>query len=165
MPVTPPDPPLEILVFQVEHARYGLAVRDVREILRAVAIARLPRAPGVVEGLIDVRGTLVPVLDTRRRFGLPEKALDPGDHLVLARAGDRTVALRVDRIISVLELDAGDVEGLGSALPHAENLSGVARLPEGLVLIYDVHTFLSQAESEMLDRALAKVDPCTTAAG
>src|SRR5437870_13646015 len=89
--------PLEILVFEVGGQRYGLPAAEVREILRAVAIVPLPRAPAIIEGIINIRGTVVPVLDLRTRFRLPAKPVEPADHLVVAWAGERLVAVRVDR--------------------------------------------------------------------
>jgi len=80
---------MELLIFELAGQRYGLAVDDVREVVHAVSISPLPKAPAVVEGVINVRGTVTAVLDIRRRFGHPAKPLAPSDHFVLARAGER----------------------------------------------------------------------------
>jgi purine-binding chemotaxis protein CheW len=65
--------PLQVLVFEVAGRRYGLPADDVQELLRAVSIVPLPRAPAVVEGVINLRGKVVPVLDVRGRFRLPAR--------------------------------------------------------------------------------------------
>ena len=88
---------LEVVVFEVGGRRYGLLASDVRELVRVAALLPLPRAPAVVEGILNLRGRVVPVYDIRSRFGLPPKAVELTDHLIVAQAGERLVAVRVDR--------------------------------------------------------------------
>lgn len=146
---------VELLVFELSGQRYGLSLSAVREVVRAVAITPLPGAPPVVEGAIDVRGRVVPVLDLRARFGLPPHALDPDQQLILARAGRRLVAVRADRVARLDSVPATAIEVATQVTPTLRHLAGVARLTDGLVLIHDLETFLSQAEAESLEDALA----------
>jgi len=147
-------PPLEVLVFEIGGQRYGLPVCDVRELQRATALTPLPRAPGIVEGVVNLRGTIVPVLDVRARFHLPPKLLECADHLFFAHAGGRLVALRVDRVADLIRMDAADVEDARSAVPGVEYVAWVAKLPHCMVLIHDLQTFLSRAETAELEAAL-----------
>jgi purine-binding chemotaxis protein CheW len=147
---------MHVLVFEIGDLRCALPASDVREILRAVAMAPLPMAPSIIEGTVNVRGTLVPVVDIRTRFRLPPKAESHTDHLILASAGPRLVALRADRAVDLLHLDTRDIaepEPFGP--PGAEYISGVGMLAEGLLLIHDLRTFLHDAEAATLDGALA----------
>ncbi len=73
-------------MFELDGARFGVPERDVVAISRAVLIAPLPRAPAIVEGVVDLHGAIVPVLDVRARFGLPPLALSASDHFVFVRA-------------------------------------------------------------------------------
>ena len=77
---------MEILAFEVEGERYGLPMENVREVTRAVSPTPLPGGPDLVEGLVNVRGTMNVLLDVRRRFGHPGRPIHPDDHFVLARA-------------------------------------------------------------------------------
>jgi purine-binding chemotaxis protein CheW len=97
----------------------------------------------------------VPVLDLRARFGLPARAVDPSEHFVIAEAGDRTVALRTDAVVGLSTVDDTALADPRGAVPSAEHVPAAARLPDGLVLIHDLRTFLSAAEAASLDRALA----------
>jgi purine-binding chemotaxis protein CheW len=151
--------PLEVLVFELGGRRYGLPADDVRELVRAVAVVPLPGAPPAVEGVINVHGRLVPVLDLRARLGLPAKPVEPADHLVVARAGGRLVALRVDRATDLVRLDAADVEQARGLVPGLESAGWVARLADDVLLIHDPGTLLSRAESARLDDALPAVAP------
>ncbi len=148
--------PLEVLVFEVGGQRYGLPVADVREVVRAVTLTPLPQAPAIVEGVVNVRGILVPVLDIRARFRLPAKELEHTDHLIVARVGRRPVALRVDRVLELTALDEGAVEEAEAVLPGVGYLAQVAKSPDGLVLVHDLRTFLSQSEAAALTGALAE---------
>jgi purine-binding chemotaxis protein CheW len=144
----------EVLVFEVEGQRYGLPTADVRELVRAVAITPLPHAPAVIEGVVDVRGCVLAVLDVRARFGLPSKPLEPSDHFIVASAGPRGVILRVDRATHLALVDEASVQTPQTLGPSATYVAGVAKLEGGLVLIHDLTTFLSAAEAASLDEAL-----------
>jgi purine-binding chemotaxis protein CheW len=122
-----------------------------------VAVAPLLDAPPIIEGVVDSRGRIVPVLDVRSRFGLPGRPLDTTQHFVLAEAGTRIVALRVDRALDLLEVPLADIESAARAAPGSRHTEGVARLPDGLVVIHDLERFLSLDEERHLDDALAEV--------
>jgi purine-binding chemotaxis protein CheW len=159
--VTNPSHPaaaeFDVLLFELAEQRFALRLADVLEVVRAVALRPLPNAPAVVEGLIDVRGDIVPVLDIRARFGLPAKALALTDHFVLGSAGQRRVALRVDRATDMARvpiLDMQDAINLPRGVAH---VAGIASLPDGLLLVNDLPSFLFALESEQLDTALAEL--------
>ena len=144
----------EVRVFEVGGQTDGLPTADVVELLRAVAITPLPDAPAVIEGIVDVRGRVLPVLGLRARFRLPVKALDPSDHFIVASAGTRRVILRVDRATHLVMVDEARIQPSETFGRAAGYVSGVARLDDGLVLIHDLTTFLSAAEADSLDEAL-----------
>ncbi len=148
--------PREVLLFTLEGQRYALPLEDVRELVRAVRLTPLPRAPAVVEGLLDLRGELLPVLDMRRRFRLPARRLSSSDHLIVAQAGRRRVVLRVDRAESLLALEPDKLDTSPRELPGVGYVAGALKLPEGLVLLHDLRTFLSEAEALELEEALVK---------
>lgn len=145
----------EVLLFTLEGQRYALPVGDVRELIRAARLTPLPRAPDVVEGLMNLRGELLPVLSLRRRFRLPPQPLSPEDHFIVAQAGARRVVLHVDRTEEVLTLPAGTLDETPRELPGVGYVAGAVKLPEGLVLVHDLQSFLSEAEGLALDAALA----------
>jgi purine-binding chemotaxis protein CheW len=137
----------EILVFEVAGRRYGLPVAVVQELARAVTVTPVPGMPPGVEGVINVRGQVVPVFDLRCRFGLPVRPVELGDHLIVARSGSRRVALRVDRALEIAPLGDGDVENAVSMVPGVEGLAAVAKVADGLVLIADLDRLLADDSS------------------
>jgi purine-binding chemotaxis protein CheW len=155
------DSKMELLTFDIWRERFGIPLTNVREIVRSVSIARLPQAPFVVEGIINVRGSVVPTLDIRARFNLPPKAVEPSDHLVIAFARRRLVAIRVDRVTDLITLARSEIEDVSVAVPGSTLVAGVAKLHDGLLLIHDLATFLSVAEAEALDRLGEQMPLCS----
>lgn len=146
---------VDLLVFVVGSRSYALPAASVTEVVRCVAITELPGAPRVVEGVVNVRGALVPVLDIRRRFGLSPRAPSVSDLLIIAASGSRLVAFRCDGEATVRRTQAGEIETSRDALSGSRFIAGVAKLPDGTVLIHDLAAFLTEAESADLDQALA----------
>lgn len=156
MPELQAEPPaVELLAFEAGGSRFGIELAAVREVLRAVLITPLPGAPPVIEGIIDVRGTVVPVYDLRARFGLPIRPLHPDDRLVTAWTGDRLVALHCERTEWLVSVPAPAMERSGAVSLGDRRVAGLARLPDGIILITDLPAFLDDAEREALDSALA----------
>lgn len=140
-----------VLVVTVGKHRCGLLAGEVDEVHRAVEIVPVPLAPDVVEGVVDLRGQVIPVIGLRRRLALPHSAVRPSDRLVFVRLPSRRVALRVDAVLDLMRVQqTGGVQAVVDA-PH---LQGIARLDDGLLLIHDVAAFLSSEESASLDEAL-----------
>lgn len=140
----------DLLVFQLGGSRYGLDSETVKEVVRAVAVVPLPQAPAIVEGVIDYRGTVVPVLDIRARFGHPPNPLDLHQHFIIARS-HRTVAIRADRVTQVATISPVEEQKIEDGAPY---VSGVVQLADGLVLIHDLDTFLTADEVTTIDNAI-----------
>lgn len=143
-----------VLTFQLGHSRFGIEATAVQEVVRAVAIAALPTAPPIVEGVINVRGTIVPVLDIRARFALTPSPLHPSQHFVIAHAGTRLAALRADRAEDLHDVPADALESPAESTPGVGYVAGIARLPDGLIVIHDLDAFLSAEEGWSLDTAM-----------
>jgi purine-binding chemotaxis protein CheW len=145
----------EFLEFEVDAQRYGIRATDVIEVLRAVTMVELPNAPRIVAGVVTVRGVVVPVLNLRTRFGLPPRRAELADQLIVAWAGERRIALPVDRAVDLVRVRPRDIEDAARLVPGMAHVAGMAKLPDGLMLIHDLRTFLSRAEAD----ALAALEP------
>lgn len=144
----------ELLVFELAGLRLALELHCVREVFAAVLITPLPGAPPVVEGIIDVRGQVVPVYGIRQRFGLPAAALHPDQRIVTAWTGERLVALRCDRVDWIETAPPDRISTAEPLLQAERRIAGVARLPGGLTLIQDLAAFLDDAERTALEQAM-----------
>lgn len=145
-----------IVPFEVDACRGGVIVEAVIEVVRPVAVTHLPASPGIVEGVIDLRGEIVPVLNMRRRFGLPDRETHLSDRFIVADGGGRRIVLHVDAAEDVIELAPEELEQPEPATyREGIGVAGVAKLPTGLLVIHDVAAFLSVTEKEALAAALA----------
>lgn len=143
-----------LVAFAVDNRRVALPLSAVERVLRAVAVERLPKAPPIVLGVINVQGRIIPVMDVRRRFGLPGREVRASDHLLLARTRGREVALAVDAVAGVIEPEAGEVTEAPAILPELKYVMGVTTIDGDLIFIHDLDTFLSLEEAQRLDAAL-----------
>jgi purine-binding chemotaxis protein CheW len=148
-----------LLTFHLGTERFAVPAADVREVVRAVAITPLPAAPGVVEGAVDVRGEIVPVLDLRQRLGMFAKPLTADEHLVIASAGTRRIAFRVDQADDLVEIDSQAVSASSAVSPTLRYTAGVVPHVDGTLVIPDLAGFLSAWETNALERALSDAAP------
>lgn len=142
------------LAFVLEKQRYALRLPAVERIVRAVEITPLPKAPGIALGIVNVGGRVVPVLDIRRRFGLPFKELCLSSQFLIARTSRRTVALVVDSVTGLVGSDGERPVPAEAVVRGMEYVEGVIKRADGLVLIHDLDTFLSLEEEHALVGAL-----------
>jgi purine-binding chemotaxis protein CheW len=146
-----------LLVFTLDDWRCALELSTVERVYRAVAVTPLPDAPDIVLGVVNVRGIVLPVVDIRRRFRLPEKNQTPDDRLIIAHSTGRLVALVVDDVTDVVECAEKDITSASAIVPGMEYVEGVARLKDGMILIHDLARFLSLEEKAVLEQALGAV--------
>lgn len=145
-----------LVVFRLDAQRYALSLAVVERSVRAVEVTGLPNAPAIVLGVINVEGCVLPVLNLRRRFGLPEREISLSDQFLIARTTRRTVVLVVDETQGVIEHPKAEIIGPAQIVPGLGQIQGVVKLPDGLVLIHDLELFLSLEEVNALDAAMAQ---------
>lgn len=144
----------QLVVFTLDDQRYALHLSIVERIMRAVEVTCLPKSPDIVLGVINMQGQIIPVINIRRRFRLPDRELGLSDHMIVAHTKKLTVALIVDTVGGVVELEDQSVVVREKILPHMEYVEGVAKLKEGMILIHDLSTFLSLDEESALEKVL-----------
>lgn len=123
-----------------------------------IEITPLPTAPEIVIGVVNIHGAVIPVLNVRKRFRLPERAPDLGDQLIIARTARRIVALVVDTVSDVVALQSEELVAPDSILPQLEHVEGVVRFDDGMVFIQDLDAFLSLEEEQALEAAIEEVN-------
>ena len=143
-----------LVVFTLDDQRYALRLETVERIVRLVEVTPLPKAPEIVLGVVNVQGRILPVVNIRRRFRLPEREEDLRDQLILARTSRRSVALVVDAVGGVVEGPGEEVIPVGRIVSGTEYVDGVVKLSDGLILIHDLEKFLSLEEEKKLGKAL-----------
>ncbi len=144
----------QLTIFTLDEQRYALGLGRVDRVVRAVAITPLPRTPEIVLGLINVQGRVIPIINVRRRFHLPERDIALTDRIIIAHTARRPIGLVVDTVADVVECPEQSIVGAESILPGLEYVEGVVKLQDGLVYIHDLDRFLSMEEETSLAQAM-----------
>jgi len=142
----------QCVTFRLNEEIYGINVMLVQEVLRVTEIAPVPGAPNYVIGIINLRGNVVTVIDTRMRFGLPPKEMDDSTRIVIIEAENQTVGIVVDSVSEVVDVYANEIE----TAPNVGNdetaryIEGVVSRSEELLILVDLNKLLTEDEwSEM----------------
>ncbi len=149
---------MQLLLFRLKDQRFALPLAVVEHVLCAVEVTPLPGSPEVVMGAIDMHGRIIPVLNIRRRFLMPQQEISPADYFVIARTARNSVALVIDEALGVIELGPSALIGSDQISAGLEQFQGLVQLDDGLVLIQDVDRFLSLDEARTLDDALERAE-------
>lgn len=139
-----------VLVVEVGDRRCAVAVETVRHVVRSVAIRTVAGVPRIVDGVIDVRGSIIPVLDLRQHFGLIAIPVSLTQHFVIVENRRRLLALRVDRAVDVIESAPRALEQAHRSRAAKAVAPGVIRTGDGLLLLHDFDRLLGPAEAELL---------------
>lgn len=136
------------VTFRLEDETYGINVMQVQEVLPMTDIAPVPGAPPFVMGIINLRGNVVTVIDTRMRFGLSTRELEEGGRIVVIEAGDQVAGMLVDSVAEVIEVKAAEVDvapGVGNE-ESARYIYGVVSRDEQLLILIDINKMLTREE-------------------
>jgi purine-binding chemotaxis protein CheW len=143
----------QLVVFQLGGELYGVDIARVHEIIRMQTVTRVPRAPSFVDGVINLRGKVIPVVDLRRRLGLPSAEHTRASRIVVVEIGDQVVGIVVDGVSEVLRVSSSVIEPPGPVVAgvDSEYVQGIAKLPERLVIMLDLDCVLAREERRALD--------------
>jgi len=144
----------QLVVFGLDDHRYALPLSTVERVIPAIEVTPLPKAPEIILGVINIQGKMVPVVNVRKRFRLPEQEIDLDNHFIIGHTIRRPVALVADFVSGIVERSEEDVIAAQAILPGLEYVEGIAELEDGIVLIHDLKKFLSLEEENTLDEAL-----------
>ena len=146
-----------LVIFSLENRQFALPLFMVERIVRAVEVTPLPKALEIVFGIINVQGRIIPVINIRKRFCLPEKEIEPSDQFIIANTSKRLVALVVDSVTDVIQHPGQEIISAEEILPGIDYIEGVIKIKSDIILIHNLEQFLSLEEEKMLDNALKEV--------
>ncbi len=135
----------KVIIFHLADEVYGIEALYVQEISRVSEITRVPRAPTLIEGVINLRGSIIPVLDLRRRFDLPRSGYTRDTRMIIVEGLGEVVGLIVDRVAEVLSISPDLIDRSPTFLTgpvDSESLIGVAKLKGKLVVLLNIDKVL-----------------------
>ncbi len=144
---------LQLVTFSIGEEEFGVDILKVQEIIRTMEITKVPRAPDFVEGVINLRGKVIPIIDLRRRFGLESRSHDKHTRIIVIEINNMIVGFVVDSVSEVLRIPANTVEPPPPVVAglESEYISGVGKLEDRLLILLDLDRLLSNEEQQMLD--------------
>ncbi|MFA4956246.1 MAG: chemotaxis protein CheW [Candidatus Methanoperedens sp.] len=142
---------MQIVVFSLDEHRYALKLSTVERIVRVVEVIPLPKAPDIVMGVVNVQGRIIPVLNIRKRFGLPEREIYLSDHLIIAQTSKRSIALLADKVSGVIEYPEQEKATLDTIFPGIEYVEAIIKQEEGMIQIIKLETILSAEVAKSME--------------
>lgn len=142
------DQVLQWVTFQLESETYGINVMQVREVLRYSEIAPVPGAPDYVIGIINLRGNVVTVIDTRSRFGLMQGEISDNTRIVIIEADKQVIGILVDSVAEVVYLRSSEIDSTPSVGTEESSkfIQGVSNRDGELLILVDLNKLLSDDE-------------------
>jgi purine-binding chemotaxis protein CheW len=142
------DEVLQWVTFQLEEETYGINVMQVREVLRYTEIAPVPGAPDYVLGIINLRGNVVTVIDTRSRFGLMEGEVTDNTRIIVIESERQVIGILVDSVAEVVYLRSSEIDTTPSVGTDesAKSIQGVSNRDGKLLILVDLNKLLSEDE-------------------
>jgi purine-binding chemotaxis protein CheW len=147
---------IQMVIFRLAGEEFGLDIAQVREIIRMQAITPMPKAPEFIEGVINLRGAIIAVMDLAKRFGLPEAKRTEKSRIVVSEVKENTVGLIVDEVPEVLRIAEENIEATPEMIEsqvHAEFIKGVGKLEDRLIILLDAERILSREEARQVSEA------------
>ena len=144
------DEVMQWVTFQLENETYGINVMQVQEVLRYTEIAPVPGAPEYVLGIINLRGNVVTVIDTRSRFGLPSGDVSENSRIVIIEAEKQVIGIMVDSVAEVVYLRSSEIDAAPAVGTEesAKFIQGVSNRDGQLLILVDLNKLLSDEEWE-----------------
>lgn len=151
---------IQIVGLRVGRETYGVPISLVREIVRVPEITAVPNSQKHVEGVINLRGKIISVVDLRKRFGETEIETNRKNRIVVVELENRTVGLIVNAASEVLKISPADVEPPSSVFlsNDIDYVTGVGKLKDRLVILLDLNKLLSSRELRHLDEIASPVE-------
>ncbi len=150
------DEKIKIIVFNIMDDEYGLEIEYIQEIRKMRRITYIPQAPDFVKGVIKIRGRVIPLIDFRKRMGLPFKEYGDYTKIIIVNLESHIIGIVVDMVSELLTIPQGNVDHPDSVLASVDFLKGVGNIPGRMVLIVDMDKVLSLDDK----KDLSKIQGC-----
>ncbi|GAV26136.1 chemotaxis protein CheW [Carboxydothermus islandicus] len=142
----------QIVIFTLNQQQYGVDIAKVYEIIRMTDITKIPNTPYFVEGVINLRGKIIPVIDLRKRLGMPEVERDKATRIIVVDVDGITVGMIVDSVMEVFRLNDVEIESTPSIINDIDSafIQGIAIKDERMIILLDLNRVLKGEEKEAL---------------
>lgn len=142
----------QLVIFKLANETYGIDISKVQEIIRFQEITRVPRVPHFIEGVINLRGNVIPVIDLRKRFDFEKAERDNTTRIIVVEVSEYTVGMIVDAVLEVVRVNEDSIEPPSNLIADIESdyLTGVCKLGDKLIILLNISKVLTFAEQKEL---------------
>lgn len=138
----------QLVVFNLLGEEYAVDILSVQEIIRRTEITRVPKAPAYLKGVINLRGTIIPVIDSHLRFSLEVESITDDSRIIIFRINDEAIGMTVDKVTEVIRLSKEDIENPQTTKGNNENyinnfIKGIGKVDKRLLIILDIDKLLN----------------------
>ena len=150
---------LQVVGFRIGGETYGVHISAVREVVRVPEITPVPNAPEMIEGVINLRGKIIPVMDLRKRFKQGEIQVDKKNRILVVELHSRLLGLIVNSASEVLKIPPSEIEAPGNMFSEGESgyVTGVGKLNGRLIILLDIAKLLQRPEYKRLEEVAEPV--------
>jgi purine-binding chemotaxis protein CheW len=150
---------IKVVSFRLGTEEYGVDIAQAQEVIRMVEITHVPRAPRFMEGVINLRGQLIPIIDLRARFGMPRIEKTKSSRIVVTDIGSKRVGIIVDSVSEVIDIPIENIEDAPEMIAGigTEYIQGVGKVADRLIIMLDLTMVITTDERrdlELLDSQL-----------
>lgn len=143
----------KLVVFELEDELYGLDIFDVREIVKDIPVTRIPKTPEFVEGVVNLRGKIIPIIDLKRRFGFAKGEKTEDTRIIIVDIAGREAGLVVDSVREVAAIEENAIEPAPEVTKvNAAFVEGLVKKDDKLIIIIKLDLLLKIEEKEMLEQ-------------
>ena len=147
---------MQLVSFKLSDETYGIEITKIREIILVGEITQVPETPHFIRGLINLRSSVIPVIDLRARFSLPENGLNEESRIMVLNVGTRTIGIIVDSVSEVLRVSDDQISPAPptvASLDH-EYMTGLVRLEDRLLILLDVDKLFGEEQTNAMESAV-----------
>lgn len=150
----------QLVVFNIGEEEFGVDIAQVREIVRLIQITYLPKAPTFIEGVVNLRGQVIAIIDLAKRLGISSRPRSESTRIIVVEISENTVGMIVDSVSEVLRIAADQVEEVPSLIDTEvpeHYIRGVGKLKDRLLVLLDLNKVLSPEEVQHMERHVKTV--------
>lgn len=143
---------LQVVSFKLHKEEYAIEITKAKEIILVDGVTRVPQMPDFIEGVINLRGNVIPVIDLRKRFGLPIAKLDEQSRIVVTRMESKIIGLIVDSVSQVMKIPRNQIQPPPDTIANlaGEYLIGIAKEEHNMIMLLDIEKIMSADEHALL---------------
>lgn len=146
---------LQLVSFTLNEEEFGIDILMVQEIIRMLQITKVPNSPDFVDGVVNIRGRIIPVVDLRCKLGMPRKEHDKETRVVIVEVSGKTIGFIVDAVTEVLRIPSSTIEAPPELVAgvNSEYIKAVGKLEDRLLILIDLEKIFSNSEELKLEEA------------